>query len=434
MFKFLRNCILFVFCLLLIFSPKGCPSIIQRPNIVLIVIDALRADHLPFYGYPRNTAPILASLAEKSIVFENAYSAATFTVPAIASLFTSFFPTQHGLILNSLIVKQLQMGESEFQTPVIPLKMETIAEFLKKKGYRTLAVSHNTFVSSKKGFARGFDVFETLPYDLASEGAVELNNEIRKIWDNEVRLKQPYFLYIHYMDPHFPYHEREPWYQDTSDKQKDLMAYDSEIGYVDRNIGSLFHILEWEKNTLVIITADHGEAFNDHDVNLHGNSLYQETLHVPLLFYFPQRYPKGDRITANVSTLDIYPTLQEITGTRPNKIFKGQSLLPLLEKAPGLSNDRYIYAHSLPYVEPFTSVIHKNWKYIQSANRKELYNLREDPGEKNNLYLIYPALARTLQNQLTDFINNCKPFKPDFTIIPQKDDPVQELKALGYIQ
>ena len=244
-------------------------NIPQKPNIILIVIDTLRADHLPFYGYQKNTAPFLDSISNQCFVFDNACAASSWTAPSTASIFTSLYPFQHGVITGFFATEKLQKDNMEIVLNKIPDVIPTIPEILRSIGYKTYGFAANINISQKLGFARGFDVFahtNDTPADV-------LNREIIK-WSGNMKASSPYFLYIHYNDPHFKYRKRKPWYQKNEDAILDtISAYDSEISYVDEKIREIFDLLELaDSNTLLIITSDHGEEFNDHGDLGHGKN------------------------------------------------------------------------------------------------------------------------------------------------------------------
>ena len=241
----------------------------KEPNIVVIVIDTLRQDHLPFYGYPKDTAPFLSKVAARSVVFENAYSVSSWTAPATASIFTSLNPIQHGVTTGMLATRKLQMINSKIKLNKIPNQLETMPEVLKKAGYKTYAVADNFNISEEEGFDQGFDKFITYNYKTADR----VNDTLKKM-QKEIKNAGKYFLYIHYMDTHEPYHKRAPWFEESDDpREVKISAYDSEINYVDGKIKEAFEFFGWDENTLVIITSDHGEEFYDHGKWGHGENI-----------------------------------------------------------------------------------------------------------------------------------------------------------------
>jgi len=257
-------------------------------NIVLITIDALRADHLSCYGYDRNTSPNIDKIAQKGIIFKNAIAPSSYTVPSMASLFTSLYPTNHGVLygrLSDIYPDDFRKFEKNINH-VIPDKFTTLAEILKIHGYTTFGISSNLLLDKQTGFAKGFDYFEhphSAPASYINKIVLSLEDEIRK--------SDKFFLWVHYLDPHFPYLPRDPWIERYTSKEltqklklsekkyneflkliptlkknhqalSNLIAlYDSEINFVDFHVGELIQKLDLDKGTLIIITSDHGEDF-----------------------------------------------------------------------------------------------------------------------------------------------------------------------------
>ena len=215
----------------------------NEPNVVLIVLDTLRADHLPFYGYKKKTAPFLSEIASRSIIFENAYSASSWTAPATASIFTSLYPFQHGVTTGLKTSKFFKIKLNR-----IPEKIKTITEILKENGYKTYGVADNINICKDEGFTQGFDRFKLLPYEFETKTNIQLEK-----WAEEIKAQKKYFLYIHYNDCHLPYHKRSPWYQKKENERDDLIScYDSEINYVDAKIKKMYELFGWDKNTMLI--------------------------------------------------------------------------------------------------------------------------------------------------------------------------------------
>jgi len=176
-----------------------------------------------------------------------------------------------------------------------------------------------------QGFNRGFDKMVTYEY----KGAEKVNENLFA-WKEEIEKSKKYFLYLHYMDPHGPYHGREPWYKEPENpKLVPLLAYDSEISYVDSYIRKAYNAFGWDKNTIIVVTADHGEGLWDHGRQGHGFSLYREEIQVPLMIHYPGG-AEGKKINPNVSTIDILPTLRDIIGLDKSDSDEGWSLLPLI--------------------------------------------------------------------------------------------------------
>jgi len=401
-------------------------------NIVLIVIDTLRSDHLPFYGYIKNTAPFLMEMSKKSIVFKNAFSASSWTSPATASIFTSMYPFQHGVHMGLLAIKNAQKIDPNIIINKIPEEITTITEVLKENGYNTFGVADNLNIDSRQGFTQGFDKFETFQY----EEAPNVNKTIKK-WKKEILEKGKYFLYIHYMDPHAPYHPREPWYIPFKEKRKHrISAYDSEINFVDQHIKELYDLFKWEKNTLIIITSDHGEGLWDHGYMAHGKTLYREEIQVPLLIYLPGG-TKPLNIKQNVSTIDILPTVRDIIGLSKSKFDEGISLVPLIEKYPEKLKERTLFSHLKKKINKtveWRSTIYKNWHFIKKVDAFEkLFMLLFDKKEENNLIQNKKKIGIMLKKRFEKFVRFCKKFKVENKKIKLDKDQTKKLKTLGYV-
>ena len=427
-----------------------------QPNIVLIVIDALRPDYLSTYGYGKDTDPFMSEISAKGTIFENAYTTCSWTAPSIASLLTSLYPFQHNL------KKRIKPSDLNNANPMVklnklPQEVTTIAETLKNAGYHTYAVTSNPHLCKLLGFHQGFDKFQKCS---ASDASI-VNHEVRK-WAKDIEAISPYFLYIHYMEPHSPYKMRDQW----SEQNNEELAYESEIHYVDGKIQELFHLLEWNANTLLIITADHGEEFRDHWRTRHGITLYVEMLHVPLIMYFPKKV-KAQRIKDNVSLIDVVPTIREFLCLPRDKENEGISLASLLRAEIPTIERRYLFAYLLrekgefPYSVFKRSVICGEWHYIISSSSlyeryfyvanspwllftklpyiinspwlEELYNLEDDPKECKNQIRHRPEIAKQLNAKLLDFENNCKKYKQESVDELLDNETVESLKTLGYL-
>ncbi|MCK4836011.1 MAG: sulfatase [Candidatus Aminicenantes bacterium] len=408
------------------------------PNVVVIVIDTLRADHLPFYGYKKNTAPFLNRLSTQSVIFEKAYSTSSLTAPATASLFTSTYPFQHGVVLNiggTIKLRKLK-PRLTIKLNKIPQEMITLGEVFKQSGYATFGVSDNINIGDKESFDQGFDKFATFTY----QSAPFINRQIKK-WANEIKKQKKYLLYIHYMDPHQPYYEREPWYkqQDTM-RANNIAMYDSEINYVDIHIKELYELFGWNKNTLIILTSDHGEELWDHGFKGHGYSLYREVIHIPLMIYYPQGGFKVGRTRENVNLVDVLPTLREFLGLSRDKANEGISLLPVLKGRSTEIPQRFLFAHLVDHSFNKKTVdsgatIYKNWHFIEGFSGDwSLFNLKLDPREKYNQQENDFGTARQLYARYWRFKKKCRKFKQDQATYHLDEAQIERLKTLGYIR
>jgi arylsulfatase A-like enzyme len=401
------------------------------PNLLIIDIDTLRADHTSPYGYIRNTTPYLNQIAGQGALFEMAISASSWTLPSHASIVTGVYPHEHGAEIKAL-----------------DNRLVTIPELIRSRGYLTGAFSANSaFFTRQMGFGRGFSKFsdvsnqplewanrtilgkslvnwlQTIGLPLASKkrNAIEINESFLA-WVDE-NPKKPFFAILNYMDVHSPYlppssyqkifsssmppdNIRKEWvhnYITMHSKygaQAWIDAYDASIRYLDDQIKALFYELEKRKiisNTLVIITSDHGEAFGEHEVVEHGNSLYLETIHVPLIFYWPDNITRSLRINQPVSLTSLAPTLLEYAGGINDGKFNAPSLRPLLKsEITDSKNDACSELSRMPSLflpagdpslyESMKSIIYDNWHYIvREYSGEELYDWKEDPNERKNL-------------------------------------------------
>jgi arylsulfatase A-like enzyme len=406
-------------------------------NVVLIVIDTLRADHLPFYGYKggykKNTAPFLNSLSKKSVIFKHAFAASSWTAPATASIFTSLYPFQHGVQMGLLAIKFAQKINPNITINRIPEKIKTITEILKSNGYKTFGISDNLNIGKLEGFTQGFDKFETYGYERAPFITKRLME-----WQKDMKKNGKYFLFIQFMDPHAPYHGNKPWYKHDNNFKKDIISrYDSEIRFVDSYIKKLYNEFGWNKNTLLIITADHGEGLWDHGHMDHGKTLYIEEIHVPLIFHYPE-IKKKKIIYPSVSTIDILPTVRDILGIKLSNEEMGKSLVPLIESRKNKLNERYLYSHlwkNIRTVVEFKATIHKNWHFIMDPQKNNfLYDMSNDRKERENLYSAHKELTEKLKKKFIEFYINSKKYTRKKVRIKLTKEKLKKLKSLGYVQ
>jgi arylsulfatase len=407
----------------LVLAGTACARRPVCPNLVLIVVDALRADHLGAYGYGRPTSPNIDRLAREGVVFDSAVATSSWTRPSVGSLFTSRLPSEH--------------AADSYTTGLSP-DLPTLAESLREAAYHTVGVSGNFIHVNEGGFERGFERWRPLgkrvdrggedvlwsvrrenekPVELRAPRAQEVNDEVFEALGDSPA--QPMFLYVHYMDPHTGYmppaalrsrFERDPRAHArgraaTSEYIIDLAAgreraseterrrlvdlYDAEIAAVDEAIGALVAALAarglWEE-TVLVLTSDHGEAFDEHDTWFHGLNLHAELLHVPLILVDTRSETRGTRRQEVVSLLDVPTTLLRLAGLPPAPGMQGGDLLAARRAAA-----RTVEAE-LPRFEELEksrrivhagSVIRWPWKLI--ARRDGLpplvFRLDEDPDE-----------------------------------------------------
>lgn len=452
---------------------------VKNFNVVLIVIDALRSDHLPFYGYQRDTAPFLTELSKQSVVFENTFSASSWTSPGTASIFTSLYPYQHGVLMGLLAIRNAQKIDPNIKVNRIPEEITTITEVLKENGYQTYGIADNLNIGNRQGFTQGFDKFRTFMYRDASN-----LNKIAKGWRKKLMANGKYFLYLHYMEPHAPYHPREPWfnryyhpqnhapeksksnphttptpdhsktgltgeeeeYQDERDlasrderRKRRIAAYDSEINFADQHIKELFELFQWDKNTLVIVTADHGEGLWDHGLMAHGKTLFREEIQVPLMVYLPGE-KIARRVSTNVSTIDILPTIRDLVGLPKDEVYEGASLAPLINGSDNIQDleKRNLFAYLWVKTKKeihWKSTIYKKWHFIiKLPEFRLLYSLFLDQKEQNNQFAKATAAALELEKRFEVFMKTCKKYKQKTAQYKLDKKKTDKLKSLGYVQ
>lgn len=340
--------------LVLVAMFAGSASAAGKPNIILITIDTLRADHLGCYGSKSNASPHIDQLASKSIVFENAFSVAPITLPSHTTILSGVYPNKHGVRDNAVFA---------------PAPQPLLQESLKADGYHTAAFVSGAPLLNRFGLARGFDLYDD---DFTGrERTAEATTQRALQWI--AQQKSRYFVWIHYYDPHAEYQPPDP-YRERFRNQ----PYDGEIAFVDDQIGNLLEAIH--SNATILITADHGESLGEHGEKTHAVFLYNATLRVPLILYSPGARP-GHR-SDPVSLVDVAPTLREIAGLSAAE----SDGISLNKPSP----DRSLFAESL-YAQrnfgfaPLYAEIHSGLKFIQ-APHPELYDLRTDPKEQTNLY------------------------------------------------
>ncbi|MCB9911934.1 MAG: sulfatase [Planctomycetes bacterium] len=403
-----------------------------QPNVVLIVIDTLRADRLGAYGCEPSPSPFLDRLAQRGVVCDPTRSTSSWTAPATASLMTSLYPDQHGVHTGFLATRERDAGGATLELDRIPADITTLAEVFQGAGYQTLAVTDNRNICHEMGFDQGFDAF----HNLNNVGARAVNAQVMA-WKDRLRGERPYLLYLHYMDPHRPYqfHGTKP--EPSGDPRTDqLAAYDSEIGFVDARIRELYEALGWDQNTVLVVTADHGEEFQDHGGWDHGRTLYHEVIDVPLIWSFPGKGAPAGRWSGGASLLDVLPTLRGYLGLGRGEVDQGINLFPLMRDR-ALPPERPLFAqlHSPPWFGSKTldAVLQDSHKLIlDEPTGHELYDLFADPTERQDLFEGSPHQAESLQNALQAAKAGWKRWTPAKGSATLNDQQLQNLRALGY--
>jgi len=412
------------------------PPADNAPNVLMLVVDTLRADHLSTYGYARPTSPNLDRLASQSVLFERASSAASWTLPSHASLLNGRFPHEH----HASWAHPQILQENHYPT---------LGQALKDQGYRTAAFSANLYWFTRAhGFGHGFDHFEDFfsnPSDTVlrtffgrvifkvvqkylgfedipgRKHAADINRSFLRWLDH--RPDQPFFGFLNYLDAHDPYLPPQPYRSQFSDtqnpggilngevfreqpdmtpqqRQGEIDAYDGGIAYADDQIGQLLNELDTRglaDNTLVIFTSDHGEEFLEHGLYLHGSSVYRESIHVPLVVRYPGKTPQGVRISKPVSIVAIPATIMDLLGLADQSPFPGPPLTPLWQSPqkpdqqpmPALAqveHKPWAPQAAPAHTSALTSLFFQQWHCIHSDDKGwEIYDWKTDPGETRDL-------------------------------------------------
>lgn len=401
-------------------------------NVYLFVLDTLRPDYLELDGFYRNTAPFLANLAETSVVFDQAFSTSSWTGPATASLLTSLYPPQHGFQINFLYqriarsfklrdtVEPMSPTDAERKNiievhdrgPVVFHRLRddvsTLPEILRPNGYATIAMSGNVNIQPQLNFDQGFETFRYTENATADEFYAQFSQ-----WNNDLAGRAPYLLYGQFMDPHVPYHVRDPYYVDGGSKDANRRErYLSEIRYLDDYLKKIYDLFGMDENSLLIIVSDHGS------IN-HGPSLYRELNRVLMIFHSPALGLRPSRVAANVSLIDVLPTVLDLLSLpKPDQAMEGVSLAPILlgtHEMPGLKDrlaQRTLFAHRVrPYFPDPTEIwaaIHGDRKLILDEHDGEppkLFDIANDFAERNDLADAEPEVVAGLSRSLTAFRN-----------------------------
>lgn len=395
-----------------------------RPNVVVITIDTVRADHLGCYGYKRIRTPNIDALAANAIRFERAYTPVPVTLPAHTAIFTGTYPMLNGM--------------HDFSGNKLNPKQSTLASVLKEHGYATGAVVGSAVLDSRFGLNRGFDFYydhfdfnrlqESNLDDMERPGNIVADQTLSWL---DTHYKSKFFVWMHLYDPHYPYRPPAPYNEQYKDR-----LYDGEIAFADAQIGRLIAFLKAKdlyRSTIIVVAGDHGESLGEHGEKTHGFFVYNATLHVPLIIHLPGTAPKT--VPELVSLTDLMPTVLQALEMEVPADVQGKSLLPLVITKRD-QEPRNIYA------ETFLPRLHFNWSELRSieteryqfiaAPKPELYDLSNDPSEIKNLYSEKRAVAEELQARLTAMIRS---YSAEGELAEKTGlDPVlmERLKALGY--
>jgi arylsulfatase A-like enzyme/Flp pilus assembly protein TadD len=391
-------------------------------NVLIISIDTCRADYLGCYGYAENTTPNIDNLASEGIVFENVISPMPLTLPAHCSMLTGVDSRKHGIHDN--------------EGYVLDDRHVTLAEILKSKGFATGAVISSFVLDDKFGLARGFDTYEDrFNKSLNSAGIVERRGDEAtheaNLWLQEHKAER-FFLFLHYFDPHYTYDPPEPFKSNFAKN-----PYAGEIAYADHCIGQVIQKLKELDicdSTLLIITSDHGEDLGEHGENYHGYYIYQNTVHVPLIFRLPGS-KEAMRIEETAGLIDIVPTICSLLGIKTPAGMHGKDVSGYFNGKGPKNEKRNFYCESMLATRygcnPLLGVVEDGWKYI-STSRPELYDLRNDPAEQSNLVKKEAERERMMRGVLEQMLQDVVEVEDD-TADTLDAESRTRLQSLGYV-
>jgi arylsulfatase A-like enzyme/Flp pilus assembly protein TadD len=405
-------------------APANAPK--PHPNVILITIDTVRADHVGCYGAKDVQTPTLDSLAHDGIVFERAISQVPLTWPSHTVILTGTYPFQNGV--------------QDFTGPPLAPQFRSVAQAFKDHGYRTGAVVSAFVLDRSWGLARGFDFYDDAfaPEQFKNRdlGLVErragesVTRALKWLQQNPHR---PFFFWLHLYDPHSSYDPPEPFHSQFHDR-----LYDGEIAYADHELGRLITWLKRNQlydGSLIVMVSDHGESLGEHGEHEHGFFVYNSTVQIPLILKPPAGGGiRPERITTPVETAAVAPTLLALAGVKDAAIEKQFSTRGLLAKQPE-SDSAYsetFYPFSSFGWSPLHALETSRYHYID-APTPELYDLTSDPDESNNIAPQQTATVAVLKGKLQQLLA-ANPFQPANSAGSNlSPDAAEKLRALGYV-
>ena len=466
---------------------RAGPLAPDRPNVIVLLIDALRADHLGCYGYGRPTSPAIDALARDGVLFRQTVPASTFTKSSIASLFTGRYPYQHGVYWGSS-----RENPDKVTSDLLSPRETTLAEVFRGAGYLTTAWVQNSHLRGFMGFGQGFVDYHD------QQGDADRINRRFGGWLAGPGRRYPFFSYVHYIDLHDPYRPPPP-YDTMFGRYADVYAgvdfaewgaflaavrrgdrklspaevaqlaayYDGEIRSMDDHVGRILgrlKALALYDRSLIVLTADHGDGFYEHGFISHSTTPYEELVHVPLILKLPGGRFAGRVVEPQVRLVDLFPTLLELAGIRkparvdddgapggsggeggaggelaPAHHLAGCSLVPLIQAgdAPVERPARCAMAVIEIAEEgeaPGVAVRTERWKYIHHEKHEdELYDLALDPGEHHNLLLTGPPGDQAAELRRLALAVVAGRSEQGAEKIELDEKVIRELKALGYL-
>jgi arylsulfatase A-like enzyme len=417
-------------------------GIVRKPNILLIVLDTTRVDRLSSYGYTRRTSPNLDKLANESVVYTRAIANSNSTLPSHASLFTGKLPYSHGakydpkgpVSLSDAVTAREEF--KIFRTRTLTENEKTLAELLKQDGYFTGAVVAGPWLKKVFGLHKGFDFYDddnitTTHGRKASDVTRQAGKWLKKNHEKN------FFLFLNYFDPHSLYTPPKKFSaafsrslgEKPTKEDKINAYYDGEILYMDHFIGlvlDLLKVFNVYENTWIIVTADHGELLGEHGMVRHSKSLYQEEVYIPLMMKYPKGEVKPYRSDMLIQLIDILPTIcKRLNITMPEGI---QGMAP-----PGIEHPIIAETYCIDYT--MRAIFRGNYKFIWKSNGVHmLFNLKDDPSENNNLIKQDVGHAKSLEDDLKNYLSGLPNPGQAGTLQKVDNDTQEALKSLGYIE
>jgi arylsulfatase A-like enzyme/Tfp pilus assembly protein PilF len=423
-----RRVILFLAALALFTSCSGD----HRPNVLLVTLDTTRADHLGCYGYGPPTTPSIDRIAAESWVFDHAYATNPITLPSHTSIMTGMYPMAHGVRDNS--------------TFVVPDRVTTLAEMLSQEGYETAAIVASFVLDSRFNLDQGFDTYDD---DVGAQWSID---ELRFRAANEFGFAErkanlvtaaalnwlerprhdPFFLWLHYFDPHEPSNPPEPH------QSRFTEAYDAEVAFADEQLGVFLDALRRRgelDSTIVIITADHGEGLTDHDEPTHSLLIFDSTMHVPLIIRPPGGRP-STRLAPIASSVDIVPTVLNMLDLAIPAGVQGRSLVPAMDGKADWP-DRFVYMESLVARLQFgwgeLRGLHSITEKLIYGPKPRYYRVDTDPEEIYNLASRQPSRVVELTGELDRALQQWRAPEAEADVAPLDQTALAQLQALGYV-
>jgi len=419
-----------------------------QPNVLLVSIDTLRRDHLPAHGYGRNTAPALTQIANEGGQFDHAYSMAPATDASHATLFTGRYMSEHGKFSH---VQRLSSSEL------------TMAEHFGANGYRTFAYTSSVKFTEKSGFNQGFDHYV---YKKGIKKNKRSKNAVKAIITEIDKLEEPWFGFLHLFDPHAPYaaplqwrtkwhpisqliehkritrfirsHRRKP--DKVTPAQMTLLQalYDGQISFVDRQMVRVRAAVEAgpARDTLMIVTSDHGEAFHEHGYLGHDREVYEEIMQVPLLAWWPGKIPAGTRLKDPMPAVDVFPTVMDLVGLpTPDNVSGRSHAAALLGEATDPDPEGLVLMQSTKRWAIALNTPSGRFKYTRHLKEgtERLVRLDDDPLGLIDVIEQYPLVRTNLHNRLASFeMEDAKGRSVDREDIDE--DELAALRSMGYIE